>query len=102
VKLYTSNFASASQARKWFAVFCLLLVVVSAAVQALHLHPAGPANELKDCAICQVASAIAQAVVLILLFLLLWTTAPLVHSKYPEPALFLGSFNLFSRPPPIA
>jgi hypothetical protein len=57
---------------------------------------------LKDCAICQIATTIAQAAVLILLFLLLWTTAPLVHSEDPEPALFLGSFNLFSRPPPIA
>jgi hypothetical protein len=102
VKLYTSNFASTSQARKWFAILCLMLVVASAAVQALHLHPAGPTNELKDCAICQIATTIAQAAVLILLFLLLWTTAPLVHSEDPEPALFLGSFNLFSRPPPIA
>jgi len=102
LKLYTSNFASASQARKWFAVFCLLLVVVSAAVQALHLHPAGPANELKDCAICQIASTMAQAAVLILLFVLLWTTAPLVHHEDPEPVMFMGSFNLFSRPPPIA
>ena len=102
MKLYTSNLRSASQARKWFAVFCLLLVVVSAAVQVLHLHPAGPGNELKDCAICQIATCIAQTIVLILFFLLLWTTAPLVHSEDPETALFLGSYNLFSRPPPIA
>jgi hypothetical protein len=97
-----SNFAGSSRTTKCLISVCVLLVFMSAAVQALHLHPAGFANELKNCPVCHLANSTVLAV---LIFLLLFVHRTATFAPAAEVAgakTIFCSFALFSRPPPTA
>jgi hypothetical protein len=79
-----------------------LLVFSSALVQATHLHPAGPNNELKECPICHLAAGTAQVALVLLLYFVVRTAIFAAFAEDHDPRTFLGTFSLFSRPPPLA
>ena len=93
-------FATSSRASKWLVFLCLILVLVTASVQSMHLHPAG--TETKDCSLCQVATSTIVALLVVLLLVVVRTIAPLHHSEEADPVAVFASFSLFSRPPPVA
>jgi hypothetical protein len=97
-----SNFAANSRTRKVLVSLCVLLIFASAAVQALHLHPAGQVNELKECPVCQVVALTAVAVLVLLFFVIIRsiTYASLLEDVGIS-AVFCSP-ELFSRPPPAA
>jgi len=102
VRLSRRHFASSSLSQKWLITVCLLLILISAVVQAIHIHPIGSAAELKDCPFCQVATTTAVAILILLLFCVLGTTAFITFAPDAECKPVLCSSNLFSRPPPAA
>ncbi len=94
------NLAISARATRWLICLCLILVLMTAFVQAMHLHPAG--TETKDCSICQVATSTIVAMLVVLFLVILRTIAPLHCVEDEDPATTFASFNLFSRPPPSA
>lgn len=102
MKLRQTYFANSSRTMKWLIAVCLLLILVSAFIQAVHIHPAGSTDELKDCPFCQVASAAVLAVMVVLLYFILGTTAFVTFAEEPEAKQVFRSATLYSRPPPLA
>jgi len=95
--------AGPRQTVKWLIALCLLLMLVSAVVQAVHSHPTLTANELKDCPFCQVATATTIAVLVVLLYAVrLQRTAFVADCEEAQAIAPFDTFNLFSRPPPTA
>jgi hypothetical protein len=76
--------------------------MTSAAVQVLHVHPAGPVNEIKNCPVCQLATATALAILVVSLFFVRRTTTYFAASEILVARSVFASFTLFSRPPPTA
>ena len=87
---------------KWLISLCLLLILMSALVQVLHVHAAGSNDEIKDCAFCQVATATVVALLVVLLYFVLGTTAFVAFAQPAQVKTVFRSFTLFSRPPPTA
>ena len=95
--------ARSRQSVKWLIALCLLLMLVSAVVQAVHSHPDLTDNDLKDCPFCQVATAGAIAVLVVLLYTVrLQRRAFIVDCEDAQAIAPFDTFNLFSRPPPLA
>lgn len=99
MKSKQANFA---HSRKWLVAVCLLLILMLAVLQALHVHSGNVVNEAKHCPICQVVNS----TVVVLLVLLLWfglsATVRVNPLATPDPKSALQAFPLFSRPPPLA
>jgi hypothetical protein len=102
VKLSRRQFANSSRALNWLIGLCLLLILLSALVQAIHIHPVGSADEIKDCPFCQVASATLTAALVLLLLVVLRTAVFTPFAEDSECKPVLCSTSLFSRPPPAA
>ena len=88
---------------KWLIALCLLLMLVSAVVQAVHSHPTLTDNELKECPFCQVATAGAIALIVVLLYTVRFrATSFTIDFEDAEAIVPIDTFDLFSRPPPLA
>jgi len=102
VKYERSNFAQSSRAMKWLIALCLLLVLLSVAVQAFHIHPDGSNDELKNCPFCHVATATALAVLVVFFLAVQRATSFVACSEDADAIASFDVFTLFSRPPPLA
>jgi formate hydrogenlyase subunit 4 len=91
---------AASSLAKWLISLCIGLLLITACIQATHLHPAG--IETRDCSLCQIAASTIISLAVVLLLLVFWTTAPLHTFEDAAPVTAVASFSLFSRPPPSA
>jgi hypothetical protein len=80
----------------------ILLVLISATAQAVHFHRIDSANELKNCAVCQLAAATALAVLIIALQIVRRQQTFAVCDEKPQAGSAVAFFTLFSRPPPLA
>jgi hypothetical protein len=96
-----ANLANRPSGIKWLIVFCLLLVLLSTAVQALHIDTRAN-DELKDCPFCQVATATAIAILVVLLYAVSRTFVFITISEETEAIAPFDVCTLFSRPPPLA
>src|SRR5258708_40305586 len=101
MKSKQANFARPSPTRSWLISVCLLLIVMTATAQALHLHPADLVQDVKHCPICQVAHTVVQVALVGGLCFSLNATAYLSSPADADPKSALESFALFSRPPPL-
>lgn len=101
VRQIRANLANRPTAVKWLIAFCLLLVLLSTAVQALHIDTRST-DELKDCPFCQVATATAIAILVVLLYTVYRTAVFITLSEDTEAIASFDVFTLFSRPPPLA
>jgi hypothetical protein len=99
VDVRTFNLKRSSALIRWLIVICVILVFSSALLQASDLHISG--SELKHCPICQLATATAQAALVVLLYFVVRATV-FVGFTDGKAKTFLGDFSLFSRPPPLA
>jgi len=101
VKFQDRHIVQLSRAKARVIGLCLFLVVMSAGVQALHIHPADLVNDTKHCSVCQVAHSAIQVPALSALCFSFHATdflpAAADSDSYNNPA----SFALFSRPPPL-
>ncbi|HKW77348.1 MAG TPA: hypothetical protein VJN64_17580 [Terriglobales bacterium] len=96
------KFAGCSRFSKCLIYLTILLVLISATAQSVHFHRIDSANELKNCAVCQLAAATALAVLIIALqFVRRQQTLAICDAK-PQAGSVVASFSLFSRPPPLA
>jgi hypothetical protein len=98
----SQKFADYSRASKCLILLSLLLVVISATAQAIHFHPAPPTNEIKNCALCQLAATTALAILIIALPILRRQITFAYCSDQAQTGSVFAFFNLFSRPPPAA
>ena len=96
------RFAGCSRFSKCLIFLAILLVLFSAIAQAIHFHPTGTGNEIKNCAVCQLAVATALAILVIALPILRRQLTFVFCSEQPQAGSIFGCFNLFSRPPPVA
>jgi hypothetical protein len=96
------NLKRSSAFTRCLVLLCLFLVFSSALIQASHLHPLGPNNELKECPVCHLAAGTAQVALVVLVYFVVRTTIFAAFAEDQEPKTFLGTFSLFSRPPPLA
>ncbi|MBZ5530234.1 MAG: DUF2607 family protein [Acidobacteriia bacterium] len=94
------NFARSLPWKGTVVCACLLLVVMSAAVQALHLHPTD-LDDAKHCSVCQLAHSAIHVSAPAALTVSAHATAYLHAVGDSEPHSNLTSFALFSRPPPL-
>jgi hypothetical protein len=101
VRQFRANLANRPRAVKCLIAFCLLLVLLSTAVQALHIDSRGT-DDLKDCPFCQVATATAIAIVVVLLYTVYRTVVFITLSEETDAIASFDVFTLFSRPPPLA
>ena len=101
VKQIRANLAHRPTAVKWLIAFCLLLVLLSTAVQALHIDTRAT-EDLKDCPFCQVATATVIAILVVLLYTVYRTAVFITLSEDTEAIASFDVFTLFSRPPPLA
>jgi hypothetical protein len=101
VKWVRANLANRPIAVKWLIAFCLLLVLLSTAVQALHIDSRAT-EDLKDCPFCQVATATVIAILVVLLYTVYRTAVFITLSEDTEAIASFDVFTLFSRPPPLA
>jgi hypothetical protein len=101
VRQIRANLANRPSAIKWLIVFCLLLVLLSTAVQALHIDSRAT-EDLKDCPFCQVATATAIAILVVLLYAVYRTAVFITVSEDTEAIAPFDLSTLFSRPPPLA
>jgi DNA-binding helix-hairpin-helix protein with protein kinase domain len=101
LKNLRANLANRPTAVQWLIAFCLLLVLLSTAVQALHIDSRAT-EDLKDCPFCQVATATAIAILVVLLYAVYRTAVFINLSEDTEAIASFDIFTLFSRPPPLA
>lgn len=83
------------------ALLCISLVVISGAIQVVHVHPQGNIAH-SDCALCATAHVSAQVTEM---SVTLHHVAPVISSvdAFVPPTLVqtLSTFALFTRPPPV-
>jgi hypothetical protein len=87
---------------KWLFLLCLLLIVMSAFVQAVHMHHPGATDEIKDCPFCQIATATIVVALVVLLYFVEGTAAFVAFAEQTEAKTVFRCLTLFSRPPPLA
>jgi membrane protein YdbS with pleckstrin-like domain len=98
----SAKFVRCSRFSKCLIFLAVLLVLITATAQAVHFHPDASANEIKNCAVCQLAAATALAILVIALPILRRRITFAFCSDQPQAGSIFASFNLFSRPPPLA
>jgi membrane protein YdbS with pleckstrin-like domain len=98
----TAKFVRCSRFSKCLIFLAVLLVLITATAQAVHFHPDASANEIKNCAVCQLAAATALAILVIALPVLRRRVTFAFCSEKPQTSNVVASFSLFSRPPPAA
>jgi hypothetical protein len=101
VRQIRANLVNRPTAIKWLIGFCLLLVLLSTAVQALHVDSRAT-EDLKDCPFCQVATATTIAILVVLLYAVYRTVVFITLSEDAEAIAPFDVCTLFSRPPPLA
>jgi len=84
------------------ALLCLLLLITTAAAQALHSHADGLASDGKACPICQVAHSAAAVVSTVQLPVAVHATGYLFSPVSIDRKSPWDSTPLFSRPPPAS
>lgn len=84
-----------------FAMFCVLLVILSGTVQVVHAHQSGNLAH-SDCSLCTTAHLVSFAVVPAAVLIALNHNAEVVASLKPICPRTLSVFELFTRPPPVA
>ncbi len=82
------------------ALLCVLLVLFSAAVETVHLHPDQGISS-KPCSICLTAHTTVVAFGVVILPLML-ALATVVTPQLARPDSVYAGFLLFIRPPPSA
>ena len=91
-----------SPVARWLTLVCLLLVLSSAAAQAVHFHLDGPATDTKHCRVCQVLHS-SVAVHASCGFEIGVHATDIPHPFSDEDRKpSLQTHSLFSRPPPLA
>jgi hypothetical protein len=102
MKLNQNKSGPSSPVARWLTLVCLLLVLSSAAAQAMHFHPDGPATDSKHCRVCQVLhSGVAVHTSCGFEIGIHATDIPhLFTDVQHKPSL--QTHSLFSRPPPSA
>jgi membrane protein YdbS with pleckstrin-like domain len=96
------KFAGCSRFSKCLIFLTILLVLISAIAQAVHFHRIDSANELKNCAVCQLAAATALAILVIAVQFVRRQQTFAICDEKPQAGSVVAFFTLFSRPPPVA
>jgi hypothetical protein len=90
-------------ARRSPVLVCLIVIGITVAAQALHLHPNELGNEAKHCTICQVTHAPVEVMPVAPVAVPLTASAHLLVSFGDlDPKQSLNSASLYCRPPPSA
>jgi hypothetical protein len=83
------------------ALLCISLVVVSGAIQVVHVHPHGNISH-SDCALCATAHLSAQVADAPVTLRHIAPVISFVEAIVPStPAQTISTFALFTRPPPV-
>jgi membrane protein YdbS with pleckstrin-like domain len=102
LKHASAKFGDKSRHAKCLVLLCVLLVLAAAVAQAVHFHPVSPTNEVKNCAVCQLAAATALAILVIALQFVRRQLTFTFSEERPQTSTVVAPFSLFSRPPPLA
>jgi len=86
----------------WLVIACLVLVLGSAAAQALHFHPDGMETDARHCSVCPLLHSAVRVAVYCQTNIFLRQTGVLKPLLKTEHKTELHSSPYSSRPPPAA